>query len=75
MKEVKIICGTYGYRPDGAKRPKPVKYGGVVTVPDEEAERLVKLGGGKSCLSSRSIRWMRRFPMLQRPPVASPTLA
>lgn len=47
MKKVTIICGTYGYRPDGAKRPKPVGYGGVVTVSDEEAERLVKLGVGK----------------------------
>ena len=47
MKEVKIIDGVYGYRPDGAKRPKPVGYGGVVTVSDEEAERLVKLGVGK----------------------------
>lgn len=50
MKEVKIIDGVYGYRPDGAKRPKPVEYGGVVTVPDEEAERLVELGVGKIIL-------------------------
>ena len=47
MKKVKIIDGIYGYRTDGAKRPKPVEYGGVVTVPDVEAARLIKLGVGE----------------------------
>jgi len=43
MKTVKIINGTYGYKPEGTNRIKPVSVGGVVCVPDKEADRLVKL--------------------------------
>ena len=47
MKEVEIVNGVYGFRPDGTKRSKPAGYGDVVTVPDGEAVRLVKLGVGR----------------------------
>lgn len=43
MKTVKIISGTYGYRPLGKKQVVPVSIGGTALVDDIEAERLVKL--------------------------------
>lgn len=43
MKKVKILCGGYGYTPPGTRRVKTVYAGGTVTVPDEEAMRLVAL--------------------------------
>ena len=43
MKQVKIINGVYGYRPEGAKFITPAKAGECVTVSDEEAARLVTL--------------------------------
>lgn len=46
MKRVKIISGIYGYRPEGAKHPRPVSAGGFVTVSDEEAARLVDIKVG-----------------------------
>lgn len=44
MKTVKIVSGTYGYKPKGKTGIKPVSVGGIVTVNEEEAERLVSLG-------------------------------
>lgn len=44
MKKVKIINGTYGHRPEGAKFITTVKAGEVVEVSDTEAARLVGLG-------------------------------
>ncbi|WP_050697994.1 hypothetical protein [Anaeromassilibacillus senegalensis] len=44
MKEIKIINGIYGYRPDGSKIVIPVKAGEVVEVSEEEAARLISLG-------------------------------
>jgi len=41
---VKIINGTYGYKPDPKKHVTPVFAGGVVEVSDQEAARLVNLG-------------------------------
>lgn len=43
MKKVKIINGTYGHKPEGAKFITPVKAGEVVDVSDEEAARLASL--------------------------------
>lgn len=43
MRLVKIINGTYGYRPEGAKFVTPVKAGEHVVVSDEEAARLIAL--------------------------------
>lgn len=44
MQQIRIIQGTYGHRPDGTHRIRPVSAGGLVSVPDEEAERLMRLG-------------------------------
>lgn len=41
---VKIINGTYGYKPNPKKHVTPVSAGGVVEVSDQEASRLVNLG-------------------------------
>lgn len=43
MKCVQITDGVYGYRKEGSNRVRPVGIGGIVEVPDEEAERLVAL--------------------------------
>lgn len=43
MRKVKIINGTYGYRPQGSNRVKPVGIGGTVDLPEDEAARLVNL--------------------------------
>lgn len=44
MKTIKIISGTYGYKPNGSKSIKPVSVGGVINIDDAEANRLVSLG-------------------------------
>lgn len=44
MRRVKIINGTYGYKPNPRKHVMPVSAGGVVEVSDEEAQRLVSIG-------------------------------
>lgn len=44
MQQVKIIKGTYGHRPEATRRIKPVSAGGLVSLPDDEAERLMHLG-------------------------------
>ena len=41
MKQVKIINGLYGYKPQGAKFVAPVHAGALCIVTDEEAARLV----------------------------------
>ena len=46
MKCVKIINGLYGYRPEGAKHPKPVPAGSLCVVTDKEAARLTALRVG-----------------------------
>ena len=46
MKRVKITNGLYGYRPEGAKHPRPVSAGGLCVVTDTEAARLASLGVG-----------------------------
>ena len=46
MKRVKITNGLYGYRPEGAKHPRPVPAGGLCVVTDTEAARLASLGVG-----------------------------
>ena len=46
MKRVKITDGLYGYRPEGAKHPKPVPAGSLCIVTDAEAARLASLGVG-----------------------------
>lgn len=46
MKRVKITDGLYGYRPEGAKHPRPVSAGGLCVVTDTEAARLASLGVG-----------------------------
>ena len=46
MKRVKITNGLYGYRPEGAKHPRPVSAGGLCIVTDTEAARLASLGVG-----------------------------
>lgn len=43
MKFVQITEGVYGYRKEGSNRVRPVGIGGIVEVPDAEAERLVAL--------------------------------
>lgn len=43
MKQVKIISGVYGYKPQGAKFIEPVHAGALCIVTDEEAVRLEKL--------------------------------
>ena len=48
MKNIKIIAGGYGYRPEGAKSVTLItKHHAPVAVPDAEAERLVQLGVAK----------------------------
>lgn len=46
MKRVKITSGLYGYRPEGAKHPRPVPAGSLCIVTDAEAARLASLGVG-----------------------------
>ena len=43
MARVRIISGTYGYRPPGSKHPVPKRIGDTVTVSDDEAVRLITL--------------------------------
>lgn len=43
MARVRIISGTYGYRPPTSKHPVPKRVGDIVTVSDSEAMRLIKL--------------------------------
>ena len=45
MTKIEIICGTYGYRPDGSKHPIPIDRGGICEVSEEEAQRLFALCG------------------------------
>lgn len=48
MKKVKIIVGSYGYRPEGAGSVTLItKHHPPITVSDAEAERLVELGVAK----------------------------
>ena len=47
MTKIEIVCGTYGYRPDGSLHPIPVSRGGTCIVSEEEADRLVSLGVAK----------------------------
>ena len=47
MTKIEIICGTYGYRPDGSKHPIPIDRGGICEVSEEEAQRLF---GGRPCV-------------------------
>lgn len=41
---IEIICGTYGYRPNGSPHPISVDRGDTCEVPEEEAQRLFQLG-------------------------------
>ena len=43
MTKIEIICGTYGYRPDGSKHPIPIDRGGICEGSEEEAQRLFAL--------------------------------
>lgn len=43
MTKIEIICGTYGYRPEGSKHPIPIDRGGTCEVSEEEAQRLFAL--------------------------------
>lgn len=43
MRQVKIISGTYGHKPEGAATVSPVKTGEMVELSDGEANRLVRL--------------------------------
>lgn len=43
MKQVKIINGIYGHRPQGSRFVQPVHAGEVVIVTDKEAARLISL--------------------------------
>lgn len=60
MMKIEIICGTYGYRPDGSKHPIPIDRGGICEVSEEEAQRLLP------CVSPAPPR-KRPLPLLQRP--------
>lgn len=44
MTKIEITNGTYGYRPEGSKHPVPIDRGGICEVPDEEAQRLYRMG-------------------------------
>lgn len=44
MTKIEIINGTYGHRPEGSKHPVSIDRGGFCEVPDEEAQRLYRLG-------------------------------
>ena len=44
MTQVMIVFGTYGHKPEGAKRITPISIGETVELPDAEAARLVGLG-------------------------------
>ena len=46
MKRVKITDGLYGYRPEGARHPRPAPAGSLCVVSDKEAARLVALRVG-----------------------------
>lgn len=43
MTKIEIICGTYGYRPEGSRHPIPIDRGGICEVTEEEAQRLFAL--------------------------------
>lgn len=43
MTKIEIICGTYGYRPEGSQHPVPIDRGGFCEVSEEEALRLFAL--------------------------------
>lgn len=43
MTKIEIICGTYGYRPEGSKHPIPIDRGCTCEVSEEEAQRLFAL--------------------------------
>lgn len=43
MTKIEIICGTYGYRPEGSKHPIPIDRGGTCEVSEEEVQRLFAL--------------------------------
>lgn len=48
MKSIKIIVGSYGHRPEGAKSVTLItKQHPPIVVSDEEAERLITLGVAK----------------------------
>ena len=63
MKRVKITNGLYGYRPEGAKHPRPVPAGGLCIVTDGEA------AWPPSALASSLRTSPRKIPQepLQRP--------
>lgn len=44
MIRIRIVCGTYGYRPNGAAHPIPVDRGQCCDVPEDEAKRLMSIG-------------------------------
>ena len=56
MTKIEIICGTYGYRPDGSKHPIPIDRGGICEVSEKEAQRVSPAPPRK-----------RPLPLLQRP--------
>lgn len=43
MAKVRIISGTYGYRPPNSKHPVSKSIGDIVTISDDEAMRLITL--------------------------------
>lgn len=49
MKKVNIIKGAYGYQPDGERVRAVTRKDGAIELPDEEAERLVKLRVAEYC--------------------------
>lgn len=63
MMKIEIICGTYGYRPDGSKHPIPIDRGGICEVSEEEAQRLFALCVARPAEETPS-------PLLQRPLLA-----
>lgn len=63
MMKIEIICGTYGYRPEGSKHPIPIDRGGICEVSEEEAQRLF------ARVSPARLR-KRPLPLLQRPLLA-----
>lgn len=44
MTKIEIINGTYGFRPVGSRHPISIDRGGICEVPDEEAQRLYRMG-------------------------------
>lgn len=67
MKKVKIINGTYGHRPEGAKFITPIKAGEVVEVSDMEAARLAGIG--------IAVCIVETAPEAIIPPVATPPVS